>query len=446
VGRRDGEIRGDEFLIWRLQDPHAKAYQDLLGKRGLEIITNLSPRPNDLEPGSLLAFDQASEQLRRRCLECHATGGFEGVSSGVANDGVSCESCHGNAKHWLAAHTQAAWRSREDKQSLGFNDTDHLVSRARTCVKCHVGTIAGDVNHDLYAAGHPRMHFELFAYHSRLPKHWDEGPRGEQQAMYGADFPHDLLVVGALCTAEASLKLLGDRIELAMNAAGNGNAQDQNHVWPELSEYSCFHCHQDLAPAAGDQFPKRNSHPNGTVKLSTWGTWNYALLGAICDENAELAWNDCLPDELDPASIRTSLREIRDTMGQLYLTKAKLEVLHRNVRALQKQLETALDQWPQNHNASSNDTELIKDRAKRILENRADRILMQIQVAANRSWDESTMLYFAIESLRASSVPVVPSQSDFRERLAFPRQPTLLDSPQIKDPPRGLIDVLDAQK
>ena len=61
---------------------------------------------------------------------------------------------------------------------FGFMDTKNLVSRIEQCAGCHIGQDARgglplrDVNHDLIAAGHPRLNFEFAAYHENQPKHW----------------------------------------------------------------------------------------------------------------------------------------------------------------------------------------------------------------------------------------------------------------------------------
>ncbi|MEQ8667853.1 MAG: multiheme c-type cytochrome [Pirellulales bacterium] len=435
VGRNDSLIRGDEFLIWRLQDPHAQAYQVLHGNLSKRIITNLSPRPSDLKLGDLLEFREVSDSLQRRCLKCHATGGLAESESSVTVDGVSCESCHGNASNWLAAHTQDGWASREDKKSLGFIRTDNLVTRARACMKCHVGTIDGDVNHDLYAAGHPQLQFELFSYHTRLPKHWHEGAGSEQQVLHGTDYYHDMLIAGALCSAEAGLKLLRDRLALAIKPENATEPEVTNQVWPELSEYSCFRCHQDLAPETVDQFPKRNNQGEpGVGALSTWGTWHYALLESVCDESAELAWSDCLPQGLDPQEIRRGLGTIRESMGKLYLPQEELVELNRLVTNLHNQLETAINSWADDERSETEEDELLASRA--------EKITSQLRTAAASSWDKSAMLFLAIESLRESRVPLDWKRSEIKQHLKYPRRHTLLNSPHTNDPPRNLIDAL----
>jgi hypothetical protein len=144
------------------------------------------------------------------------------------NDGVSCESCHGAAEHWLNLHHLPTWknRSRADKQRQGLNDTQSLSGRAQLCVTCHVGDAGMDVDHDLIAAGHPRLHFEFAAFHAFMPRHW---PDAQER-----DFETRAWLTGQLVTAQASLELFAHR------------AGDPKRPWPEFAEHDCAVCHQNL--------------------------------------------------------------------------------------------------------------------------------------------------------------------------------------------------------
>jgi hypothetical protein len=71
------------------------------------------------------------------------------------------------------------YRAGFSRDTAGFVDTkESLNERAATCMKCHVGP--GDefgqphvVDHDLIAAGHPRLSFEFHAYFESKPAHWN---------------------------------------------------------------------------------------------------------------------------------------------------------------------------------------------------------------------------------------------------------------------------------
>src|SRR5262249_12680736 len=113
----------------------------------------------------------------------------------------------------------------------GLAELNDLGSRAKTCAGCHVGG-TGDMNHDMIAAGHPRLNFEFASHLARMPKHWFERDRATGEVRG----PEDLLqawVGGAFGAGEARCSLSQVR-------------QGRKHPWPELAEWNCYACHHDL--------------------------------------------------------------------------------------------------------------------------------------------------------------------------------------------------------
>jgi hypothetical protein len=156
------------YTLWRADDPHARAYADLLSTRGQEI----AQRYFIGEPAVRAESDQ-------RCVVCHLTP--ETPLDAALSEGVGCESCHGASRAWRNEHYLADWKAK--RAAEGFQDLRKLDQRAKSCVPCHVGAVDREVNHDLIAAGHPALRFELGAFHEQLPKHWDAA--GEKR-----DDPH----------------------------------------------------------------------------------------------------------------------------------------------------------------------------------------------------------------------------------------------------------------
>src|SRR5262249_30811062 len=143
-----------------------------------------------------------------------------------------------------------------EKRALGFHDTKNLRSRAEACIRCHVGDREMDVNHDLIAAGHPRLRFEYGAYLANYPKHWKESADRARNP----DHQARAWLIGQLVSARASLRLLAHRAE----AGGK--------PWPEFSEYNCAACHHDLG---GKERGGLGSRQAGDLP---WGTWYLALV------------------------------------------------------------------------------------------------------------------------------------------------------------------------
>jgi len=96
---------------------------------------------------------------------------------------VSCEACHGNAGQWLQPHTSWKGDRTESYKQTGLKPLYDLGERALACAGCHMGAPADgdhpvrDMNHDMIAAGHPRLNFDFAEYQRRLPKHWQEKDR-----------------------------------------------------------------------------------------------------------------------------------------------------------------------------------------------------------------------------------------------------------------------------
>ncbi|MCI0460790.1 MAG: cytochrome c family protein [Gemmataceae bacterium] len=271
----DDPVQLDEYTRWLLHDKHANAHAVLFNKRSQRMAELLN-----------IPKDKAHEEPR--CLACHSNP-FASGPAAVAElrrtpptaraevvraervSGVGCESCHGSAEKWLAPHTSAAWKklSAEEKFKQGMVPVSNLAVLAETCAGCHVGAppgaagIARDVNHDLIAAGHPRLNFEFGAYLANLPPHWNTKVRKRS-----ADEEARAWAVGQAVSACAALDLLAHRAdEAARDPRGH-------QPWPEFSEYDCFACHHNL-PAS---WRWSKQHYSGRKPGAfPWGTWYFAL-------------------------------------------------------------------------------------------------------------------------------------------------------------------------
>lgn len=218
--------KGSEETTWATSDPHARAYQVLFDNRSRAMVKNYY---------GLADLAQAYPEKEQLCLQCHvspATARRPGVPALFHADGVSCETCHGPADAWLTEHYRPAWKTLTpaQKASTGFRPTKDLLVRAQDCVQCHVGAPGMEVNHDLLAAGHPRLNFEFASYQAILPRHW----RLADERARHPDFEARAWLLGQTVCAKAALDLLVHR------------AKKADSPWPELSENACYRCHQDL--------------------------------------------------------------------------------------------------------------------------------------------------------------------------------------------------------
>ncbi len=257
----------------RLIDKHNRAYAVLYDERAKRMVQLLDHLPD---------ADAAQPYKDARCIACHSVPRDPAtVPIGILADGVGCELCHGPAKDWIVRHTEKQWiesyHAGKAAPLPDMNDTRGLLSRARICADCHVGSpgdatqLARDVNHDLIAAGHPRLDFSFHAYLGVMPKHWSDiaakpGSPANQPAFKTDRETHaEAWAIGQVVAAEAALNLLAHRAAMDDKVSAC--------PWPEFSEYNCYACHHRLE----SKFPSpRQKSAEGRLRAeSRW----FASLG-----------------------------------------------------------------------------------------------------------------------------------------------------------------------
>jgi hypothetical protein len=251
------------YRVWETADPHRRAFDVLYTERSVQMFRKLTETTAaTIDDLAYLRF------VEEKCIGCHATpptGSF--VTAKLVNQtrpdaywqGVSCESCHGSASSWLGQHYSLAWPETGDPlrpqrtAATGFHDTRSLDQRAKACVKCHqgpqqLGEQLYDVNHDLIAAGHPRLQFELHAYLANLPKHWDEDAeiaryeKAKPQRSSAQSFHFDTWRAGRIQQSQQTQLLQQARAKLA--------ADNPVGEWTEFASKDCRLCHHTIGDVA----------------------------------------------------------------------------------------------------------------------------------------------------------------------------------------------------
>jgi hypothetical protein len=200
-----------EYTTWIAQDRHARA---------TDVLSN----PVSTRMAKILGIGDPAKAPT--CLACHSLDVPPSTQGrNFANEGVSCEACHGPATGWLGYHvTRDA--THEESVKRGMYDTKDVVKRTDKCLTCHLGTSDKFVDHEMIAGGHPDLVFELEAFSAAMPRHWREVAEGDVYA------PVRAFAVGQLTHLRASLDRLSRRVK--------------GPIWPEYAELDCFACHHSL--------------------------------------------------------------------------------------------------------------------------------------------------------------------------------------------------------
>ncbi len=381
--------KGSEYTTWVLYDKHTRAYNVLFDERSKIIEKNFRHIKN---------VTDAHAETDKLCLSCHAMNAEENPKreSFVRDFGIGCESCHGTAQEWLGVHYASDWKSRsdEDKRKLGFQPMKQLADRAQLCVTCHVGDADKQVNHDLIAAGHPRLNFEFGAFQAIMPKHWRE--EGDNVR---PDFEARAWAVGQIATARAALELLAHR------------SQSTDEPWPEFAEYDCFACHHDLREPSWRQKP--GHYANRTPGSFPWGTWYYAMLPqALHGPNAK-----------GDGRIVSILSELKKEMEKPSPNRNQVAERARGIGA---QLGRLLTQEEKRHYERT------------AVENLFQSIRTDEQKTTAANWDGAAQVYLALAALYNALGDMDPGHRDARMRDSLKARAKQLEFPNGYDSPRGL--------
>jgi Cytochrome c554 and c-prime len=378
---------GSEYSTWMAHDKHARAFRVLQDERSQRIEANLK---------NLGDRREAHPEKNSLCLSCHV--GPEGLAAThrprfSLADGVGCENCHGGAEKWLEPHVK--WSGLPPEERKRQYD-DHKMTwlrdpatRIKVCVPCHVGVPGQEVDHDLIAAGHPRLNFEFSAYQAATPRHWpvrqDRPPIGEARAW----------AVGQVVCARAALDLLA------------GHARTPGRAWPEFSDFNCFACHHGL------QGPKVRP-PEGRVGEAGFLRWNDWYVAA-------------LPRALalrKPKMQVNALAELRKEISKRAPQPSKFADLARSAA-------TELDAWlAEADRGSFDDPESLQQMLTALREDGK---------GPAPSWESATQRYLGMNALLRTLEELRPAQSQAQFRTYLQELGRNLQFPPGFDSPRDFV-------
>jgi hypothetical protein len=249
--RAESRILQTEYSTWVVKDKHSRAYLALTGAVGERMAR-------------LLKLGTKAEEAPK-CLVCHSLSvpAEKRARTFELNEGVSCENCHGAAGGWLGGHTTRDW-THEKSVQLGMIETRNLIHRTEKCLTCHLGTPEQFVDHEMIAAGHPDLYFELDSFAAAMPRHWKvprenaPGKPAEEATWLG---------MREWSTGQA-VQLRAAMERVSWRAKGK--------VWPEYSELDCFACHHALGPAA-QSWRQEHGYPERRAGDPAWQPSRYIV-------------------------------------------------------------------------------------------------------------------------------------------------------------------------
>ena len=241
-------VKQNEYFTWLKQDKHrTQAYMVLFNKKSAQIARNMHI---NVEP-----------YKSSICLDCHALNVPKNAQARPLDieEAISCEACHGPAGGWIARHTEDGATHKKSVEA-GMTDMRNLVIRAEICLACHLGDSKKTVDHELIAAGHPQLIFELDNYSQVMPAHWlPFTDKRKKQGLEETDGARAWAVGQAVAFREGMLQLA---------------RQARSEDWPEFSAMKCYACHHTLKFGAWRQRRGYKFKPG----LPHWNPAQYAAL------------------------------------------------------------------------------------------------------------------------------------------------------------------------
>jgi hypothetical protein len=232
------------YYIWSQEefadrvDSHHRAFLDLIPDerenpsqgRLSRHIAKLMGLPVERKEGQ--TWNEAVRSWTK-CARCHwveipperiAPPQNSGRAYDPVEDNVGCEACHGPGekyrdKHYVLYEGETREHRRNRNLLDGMSDLKDLAARARKCLECHSG-----LDHEIVAAGHPDLNFELYDQSLRQPPHWN----------YREASPVVFWAVGQAASVEKCLTDLGADSGLYMPIAA-------------FESSSCYVCHHKLS-------------------------------------------------------------------------------------------------------------------------------------------------------------------------------------------------------
>ncbi len=288
------KCHGQEYQVWK-QTPHCQTFETLHKNPEAQAICDRM-NVRSIKRGDL-------------CIKCHYTEQIVGSRS-KAVSGVSCESCHGAARDWIAIHNdyggptvtkeQESVEHRvqrvQDSIRHGMRNPANLYLIARSCYNCHTVPNEKLVNVGGHQAG--SLDFNLVSWSQGMVRH--NFLRG-----HGVNVPSDKLrrrvmyLVGLMTDLEFSLRATAQATEVA--AFGRTNARRAFDLRKQLALIQEQINHEELNVILQQAYAIRLKSNNAATLTAAADVISQSIyLFAESEDGSRLAeLDDLLPVESD---------------------------------------------------------------------------------------------------------------------------------------------------
>lgn len=403
AGQLDATTWQSSGSCWAAADPHSAAYS---------LLTDRPHRPVRVTAKHIMArYAPGTEATDdARCVACHTNPALAGEkhftdphAKALRAEGVSCEACHGNAGGWVSDHTTWKGDRREVYAKTGMAPLYDLGERALHCAGCHVGAPADgerglpvrDMNHDMIAAGHPRLNFDLAEYLRRLLPHWQEKDRTANTDPLPPRTLNPLKVwyVGRVAHAEVACKLLADRAERSKT--------DERTPWPEFAEFNCAACHHNLRAATDESAEAQWRKDPKNLAGRRLGATPWQTIWPLTDA----------PGMDAPPRGNSQLKDVVLAMSVSRPKRADIPALATRVAGEMTQWRRELEPWPDTN---------VKQVMRKFYPDNPPRV---------PEWDSAVQMFFALAAVERSGPGPSELVPEFRKALAALRTD---DWPRVK--------------
>lgn len=237
-------VQQNEYVTWSYFDPHARAYSVLREEQGISIARRLGLKNAHEAPECLACHTDTSPRAQRG-------------EKFQLSDGIGCETCHGGSEHWLQTHDDASKVTHAANLAAGLRAVERPDVRAQLCIGCHVGDTNRFATHQMMAAGHPRLSFELDTYTElwRTSGGREHFQRDDDYlARKGRFEPVQTWLAGLTAITRREADLVEQRLSIADGG------------FPDFALFNCYSCHRSMRVAAWER-AEEGTTPPGSLRL-----------------------------------------------------------------------------------------------------------------------------------------------------------------------------------